>query len=508
MSVPFSAVRVPLSWCALPTRPGALVPGRWRRCALAVLSVPVIAVLSVAGAGVAVADETDFAVAVGIPNANSGAGEVDDRMGVDCCSQLISEQRSGMDLPGASSARFGAAMVSHYDLNGDDNDDLLVGSPGTPGLEETDQPGRVQVFYQAPNGVLTAGAVLENHAEPGDEFGAALAVGWKENTETRYGVRDLWVGAPGHDVAGKADAGAVFRYEISETGIAYVETITQDSPLVPGDAEAGDRFGEVLGHAGMVGVPHEDVGTAKDAGTVLLLRKDPETDALILGTEWNQDTVGVPGVAEAGDHFGAALSGAAVGVPGEDIGALKNAGMVQILGGKAISQNSRWIPGKVEAGDRFGAALSMGYRIQENDSTRACFEIDSLAIGIPGEDVGTVKDAGSVVLTLPKLRSVNLTRGSQYCPPELLSQGHGLPGKAESGDQLGASMGLRPGDPEHENSQLDYLLIGVPGEDVGTTKNAGRVIYRNRDVATSLGYGGGNVSGMRFGTVLTYGAAY
>jgi FG-GAP repeat protein len=502
MSVPFSAEVRALSSRADSGRSEPAAGSRWRRCLPAVLAVPLVAVLGVAGTGVAVADSPDFSLTVGIPNAGSGAGEVENRSGTECCTQLLTQQ-----LPAESGARFGASAVSSYDLNGDEADDMLVGAPGTPGLGGGGQTGRVHVFYGSVNGVLTAGGVLENHAEPGDEFGAALAVGWKKNTETRYGVRELWIGAPGHDVAGKVDAGAVFRYDISEHGITYVETVTQDSPLVPGVAEAGDRFGEVLAIAGMVGVPSEDIGTAKDAGTVLALRIDDETDALIMGTEWNQNTAGVPGVAEAGDRFGAALSGGAVGVPGEDIGTVKDAGIVQILGGPAISQNSRWIPGKVEAGDRFGAAVSMGYRIQDYDA-RSCFEMDSLAIGVPGEDIGSVKDAGAVLLTQPRLRQAHFNRNLDYCPPEALSQGDGLPGKAEAGDQVGATLGLRPGDAEAQNSQRDTLLIGVPGEDVAAVKDAGRVISRSRDEETSIGYSGGDVGGMRFGTFLIQGEAY
>jgi hypothetical protein len=157
-----------------PDRRGSTATARRRPSLPAVLSVPVIAVLSVSGASVAVADAPDFALTVGIPNAANGSGEVDTRLGADCCSRLISEQRSGLELPGKSSARFGAAILSSYDLNGDFADDLIVGAPGTPGRDETDQPGRVHVFFGSAKGVLTAGSVLANHAEPGDEFGAAL----------------------------------------------------------------------------------------------------------------------------------------------------------------------------------------------------------------------------------------------------------------------------------------------------------------------------------------------
>jgi hypothetical protein len=206
MSLPLSAQPVGTD------RRGSTPAARRHRLLPAALSLPVIAVLSVSGAGVAAADAPDFALTVGIPNAANGSGEVDNRLGADCCGRLISERRSGLELPGRSSSRFGAAILSSYDLNGDFADDLIVGAPGTPGQDETDQPGRVHVFFGSAEGVLTAGSVLANHADPGDEFGAALSLGAMDTSEARYGVRDLWIGAPGHDVAGKVDAGAVFRY--------------------------------------------------------------------------------------------------------------------------------------------------------------------------------------------------------------------------------------------------------------------------------------------------------
>jgi hypothetical protein len=463
--------------------------------------------LSVAGAGVAEADDPDFRLSVGLPNLNSGAGVVDNRPELGG-SQLIDGRRFGLPAEmGSPGARFGASMLSRYDvdtdeLNGDGEDDLIIGAPGSPGRQDVDGPGRVVILFGSRNGVLAAGArVLENHAEPGDEFGAAMSLSEREGSS---GVRDLWVGAPGHDVAGRVDAGAVFRYEISATGVpTYLETVTQDSPLIPGVAEAGDRFGEVMAGGGLVGIPHEDVGAIKDAGSVQFLNVDSETHELIASPAYTQDVAWFEGAPEAGDRFGAALWGNAIGIPGEDIGSAKDAGAVQTFDGKLFHQNTPGIPGKAEPGDRFGAALSRGYRVQERSgSVIECDEMSSIAIGVPGEDLGGVRDAGAVILMLDRFRPGNLKPGLEYCPPRMFSQGHGLPGRAEAGDAVGATMGLTPGDPEAENSMRDTVLIGVPGEDVGTIKDAGRVISGTGDSAKGFGYAGGSVSGMRFGTVL------
>ena len=57
-------------------------------------------------------------------------------------------------------------------------------------------------------------------------------------------------------------------------------------------------------------------------------------------------------------------------------------------GSRVWHQDSAGIEGAAEAGDLFGASLSAGDF--DNDG------FDDLAIGAPGEDVGTAADAGAV----------------------------------------------------------------------------------------------------------------
>jgi hypothetical protein len=58
-----------------------------------------------------------------------------------------------------------------------------------------------------------------------------------------------------------------------------------------------------------IGVPFKDVGSASDAGAVLVLYGCVICNGLTAGFNqvWTQSSPGVPGGAEASDHFGAAL---------------------------------------------------------------------------------------------------------------------------------------------------------------------------------------------------------
>ncbi|MER7400216.1 FG-GAP and VCBS repeat-containing protein [Streptomyces sp. NPDC000151] len=136
-------------------------------------------------------------------------------------------------------------------------------------------------------------------------------------------------------------------------------TLTQDSAGVPGAGEEGDQFGYSLsagdvngdGYADVAaGVPYEDLTSAsgaalKDAGSTVLLKGGKGGLTGTGAQSFHQDTAGVPGVAEAGDRFGEAVSlldtdgdgkaDLAAGAPGEDGAAPKDTGAVWSLRGAA-----------------------------------------------------------------------------------------------------------------------------------------------------------------------------
>jgi hypothetical protein len=131
------------------------------------------------------------------------------------------------------------------------------------------------------------------------------------------------------------------------------------------------------------------------------------------------------------------LADLAIGIPFEDVGSLADAGAVSVLYGTAgglsgtgsqlFTQDSLGVPGVGEEDDSFGDALAAGDF--NNDG------VVDLAVGAPGEDVGSLADAGAVSVLYGTAGGLSGT-GSQ-----LLTQDHpGVGGSAEPGDRFGWTL--------------------------------------------------------------------
>jgi hypothetical protein len=241
-----------------------------------------------------------------------------------------------------------------------------------------------------------------------------------------------------------------------------------------------------------IGAPNEDVGTIGDAGAVHVLYGTATGVSSATNQIWTQDSLGIVGdVSEELDLFGFALAAGnfngdgfddlAVGVVGEDVavfqGTAANAGAINVLYGSASGlqsdsrsfwhqdSNARTTPIKdtVEAGDLFGAALAAG---DFNGDT-----YDDLAIGVPGESVGSTPNAGAV----------NILYGmpggllSDPFAPLITQFWHqnksGIAESAEDGDSFGSSLAAA----DFGKSTREDLAIGAQGESVGTLIGAGAV---------------------------------
>jgi hypothetical protein len=434
----------------------------------------------------------------------------------------------------------------HADFNGDGYDDVAIGVPDEDVDGATDA-GLVQIIYGGPDGLDTSQILVQDpandvdgfdHPETGDHFGAALAVGDID----RNGVTDLVVGAPEEDIGAAADTGAITVYfgrsgqQLSQPAGRFLSQDLVSNEGFPN--EPGDRFGAALAVGDFdvasgalleiaVGVPGEDL-TVADAGQVQVigfvnnggfLAADPTRTFFL-----DQDEFGVPGVATAGDQFGAALAvgdfgtdpqdDLAVGVPHDEVGTVDDAGSVQIFYGTTIrlgtNSNDRLfhegaggLPETPEPGDRFGSSLAVGDF--NRDAPDATGQLpDDLATGAPGENGGEGR-----VQVLYRSANVLSASGNQMWGLDTT-----FPGTANQGDGFGTALAAS----DFNADGFDDLAFGVPGDDSNGNTDAGavNVVYGQGSIGLdlphaqfitqdSLGFSAGATVRARFGAALTAG---
>ncbi|GGZ92323.1 trypsin-like serine protease [Streptomyces bluensis] len=372
-------------------------------------------------------------------------------------------------VPGGAEANdgFGEALAT-VDYDQDGYTDLVVATPGEE-LAGAANAGMVDVLFGGPSGLGSAavksthleqgtgtGAILASASEAGDRMGQALAAG-----TTAAGRPWILIGVPGESVGTEAEGGMAF-YVYGDTS----RTLHQDLPTnVPGVVEAGDRFGaSVAGDENFfaIGAPGEAIGTAADSGTVALFSHTLDADGrptTIGGLD--QDNSAVTGAAEEGDEFGAALamtayrpsaaagtdtSMLAIGSPGETTTA---GGTDRVEAGRAIlvriNADTTWtylrelrqgeaddtVVGTSEAGDRMGESLTAINTAPRDVATAATL---LLAVGTPGEAIGTEAKAGAIH-TFSMLGAA----GDNDLWIEA-GDGDGIPGTPKADQRLGQSI--------------------------------------------------------------------
>jgi len=376
-------------------------------------------------------------------------------------SRTWTENANGLPVSAGWEDQFGEALAAG-DCGRGPQDDLAVGAPfrRVSGRREA---GGVIVLYGGTEGLRLGGSQLltENSLglpeQAGDlpgGFGDVLVAG---NVGKGPGD-DLAIGVPtASTAAGRLHDGEVVVLYGRAQGLTSmgVQVWTEDKLGVTGGGASGDQFGSDLaignfGHSPVgdlaIGVPGRRSGAGqKRAGAVQVLFGGPGGLTTMARRAFTQTNTGL-GTSEGEDLFGVSLTAGdfghgpeedlAVGVPGESIGPNDGAGVVDVVygspegitfvGAQGITQASLGL-GAIEPDFFGGAILAANFG---NGPT------DDLAIGVPGQTVGSAHLAGVVDIGFGSPDGITATGAEEWS-----EKNDGAGGAAREYDSFGSALG-------------------------------------------------------------------
>ncbi|MFF2852474.1 esterase [Streptomyces sp. NPDC058001] len=362
--------------------------------------------------------------------------------------------QSTAGVPGAAEAgdHFGQAVATG-DLDGDGYDDALVGIPGED-LYEAKDAGGVAVLWGSKAGLTGAASDWIQAVEPteGAQFGLAVAAAHftAYNPDDQIAVLDkdrlhTFAYAPELRAAkGAADD----RSPLKKRKTQRIAGLAADRDIAPKSLTTGDY--DDNGYADLVvsGVTTGDEPghgwSAYFSGSEGFLTYERELRGGPAAASGDIDNDGyddlVTGEPHSPDDGGESLTGGLVGVryggpdgPADEV--------------QWWTQDTAGVPGVAERGDGWGADLSVA---DTNGDGYA-----DVAIGAPGEDIGTVADAGAVWILRGTAGGLTATGAKSWD-----QNSANVPGTAEKGDKWGAQVRLT--DPNRDGRF--GLLAAAPGE--------------------------------------------
>jgi hypothetical protein len=331
--------------------------------------------------------------------------------------QKIADNTGNFDGTLNNGDRFGSAVASIGDLDGDGVTDMAVGAPGDDD-GGTDR-GAVWILFLNADGTVrlkrkiadsTGG--FDGTLNDGDRFGSAVAsIGDLDGD----GIGDLAVGAPDANENGPG-RGALWILFMDQDGrVRSQQKITDGSGGFKGNLDDDDHFGSAVASLGdldgdgipdlAVGAPgDDDGGTDRGAVWVLFMGRDGRVGSQqkIADGAGNfkgklNDNEGFgSAVTDPDDLDGDGIPDLAVGAPGDDDGGTDR-GAVWILfmdrdgrvrSQQKIADGAGGFKGDLSDGDQFGSAVAGIGNLDGNG-------IPDLAVGAPLDDDGGT-DKGAV----------------------------------------------------------------------------------------------------------------
>jgi len=254
-------------------------------------------------------------------------------------------------------ARFGSAVASAGDVNGDGVADVIVGAPLYDNGQNVDE-GRAFVYLGSAGGLATAPIWSAGSGLFSSGYGTSVASAGDVNGD---GFGDIIVGAPLFDNAGFPDEGRVFLYFGSAGGPSAAPSWTADSnkglaKFGQSVASAGDVNGDGFSDI-IIGAPTYDAGrvfvyygSAAGPGQTPDFSVKAGKGQADLGTS-------VAGVGDVnGDHF----DDVAVGAPRTGDSANPNEGTVRVYvgGSHGLASQPAFTVSETHANALFGGSVA------------------------------------------------------------------------------------------------------------------------------------------------------